>query len=94
MTYRVTKEKLKARLDWVNDALVNKREAYTMTDDGLRANAGTITLDWAYGGVRVCRMVGPGGGETDLSSRGNMREAAVFLDAMLIGINIARGKTK
>ena len=91
---RMTKEKLKTRLDWVNDALGNPREAYTMMDDGLRANVGTITLDWAYGGVRVCRMVGPGGGETDLSLRGNMRDAATFLDAMLIGINIARGKTK
>ena len=91
---RMTKAKLKARLDWVNDALGNARDAYTMTDEGLRANVGTITLDWAYGGVRVCRMVGPGGGETDLSLRGNMREAATYLDAMLAGINIANGKTK
>jgi len=91
---RMTKAKLKARLDWVNDALGNASEAYTMTEDGLRANVGTITLDWAYGGVRVCRMVGPGGGETDLSLRGNMREAATYLDAMLTGINIAKGKTK
>lgn len=88
---RMTKEKLKTRLDWVNDALGEPREAYTITDDGLRVNAGVVTLDWAYGGVRVCRMVGPGGGETDLSLRGNMRDAAAFLDA---GINIARGKAK
>jgi hypothetical protein len=91
---RMTKNKLKARLDWVNDALGLPREAYSMTSEGLRANVGTVTLDWCNGGVRVCRMVGPGGGETDLSMRGNMREAATYLDAMLTGINIARGKKK
>jgi hypothetical protein len=91
---RMTKAKLKFRLDLVNDALGNSREAYTQTPDGLRPNDGTITLDWAYGGVRVCRMVGPGGGETDLSPRGNMRDAATYLDAMLTGINIARGGRK
>lgn len=87
---RMTKARLKARLDRINDALGNDREAYTMTADGLRANVGTITLDWAYGGVKVCRMVGPSGGETDMSMRGTMREAATYLDAMLTGINIAR----
>jgi hypothetical protein len=69
-------------------------EAYTRTADGFRANAGTITLDWAYGGVRVCRIVGSTGGETDLSLRGTMRDAATYLDAMLVGINIANGKRK
>jgi|OM-RGC.v1.031574757 hypothetical protein len=94
MAERMTKTKLKFKLDLVNDALGNSRESYTMTDEGLRANVGTITLDWAYGGVRVCRMVGPGGGETDLSMRGTMREAATYLDAMLTGINIERGCRK
>lgn len=88
---RMTKARLKARLDRVNDALGNDREAYTMTADGLRANSGTITLDWAYGGVKVCRMVGPSGGEMNLSMQGTMRDAATYLDAMLTGINIARG---
>ena len=84
---RMTKARLKARLDRVNDALGNDREAYTMTADGL---VGTVTLDWAYGGVKVCRMVGHSGGETDLSMRGTMRDAATYLDAMLTGINTAR----
>jgi len=87
---RMTKAKLKARLDLVNDALGNDHEAYTMTADGPRANVGTITLDWCYGGVKVCRMVGPSGGEMNLSMHGTMREAATYLDAMLTGINIAR----
>jgi hypothetical protein len=91
---RIKKADLKRRLDRVNDALGNPMEAYTMTEEGFRANAGTITLDWAYGGVRVCRIAGPTGGETDLSLRGTMRETATYLDAMLVGINIANGKTK
>lgn len=91
---RMTKKRLKLKLDIVNDALGNEREAYTMTENGPRANVGTITLDWAYGGVRVCRMTGPGGGETDLSLRGSMREAFDYLDAMETGICIAKEKRK
>lgn len=91
---RMTKDRLRHRLDLVNDALGNGTEAYTLTDNGIRANDGVITLDFAYGGVRVCRIVGSGGGETDLSLRGTMREAATYLDAMLTGINISRGKRK
>lgn len=88
---RITKTQLIARVDWVNDALGNDRAPYTMTEDGLRANVGTVTLDWAYGGVRVCRIVGEQGGEADLSPRGTMRQAADYLDAMLTGIRMARG---
>ena len=91
---RIKKAYLKRKLDLVNNALGNPMEAYTMTEAGFRANVGAIKLDWAYGGVRVCRIVGPTGGETDLSLRGTMREAATYLDAMLVGINIANGKTK
>lgn len=91
---RMTKDRLRHKLDLVNDALGNVTEAYTLTDNGVRANVGVITLDFANGGVRVCRIVGPGGGETDLSLRGTMREAATYLDAMLTGINISRGKRK
>lgn len=89
---RMTKDRLRHKLDLVNDALGNGHDAYTRTDNGIRANVGVITLDFAHGGVRVCRIVGPGGGETDLSLRGTMRDAATYLDAMLTGINIARGK--
>ena len=91
---RMTKDRLRHKLDLVNDALGSVSEAYTLTDSGVRANVGVITLDFAYGGVRVCRIVGSGGDETDLSLRGTMRDAANYLDAMLTGINIARGKRK
>jgi hypothetical protein len=91
---RIKKADLKRRLDLVNDALGNPREAYTKTEEGLRANVGVIKLDWAYSGVQVCRIVGHTGGESDLSLRGTMREAATYLDAMLVGINIANGKRK
>jgi hypothetical protein len=91
---RIKEADLKRRLDLVNNALGNPMEDYTRTEEGLRANVGVIKLDWAYGGVRVCRIVGHTGGEIDLSLRGTMRDAATYLDAMFVGINIAKGKTK
>ena len=91
---RMTRKRLQMYLDRVNDALGQERIPYVQTDSGVTANVGTVTLDFAYGGVRVCRIVGPGGGETDLSLRGTMRDAATYLDAMLTGINISRGKRK
>lgn len=87
---RMTKAKLKTRLDWVNDALGVPRDPWVKTENGFQAVEGVIVLDWAYGGVRVCRMCGPSGGQSDLSPRGNMRQAAEYLEAMLEGIRLAR----
>lgn len=87
---RMTKAKLQTRLDWVNDLLGLPREPWVKTENGLQSIDGVIVLDWAYGGVRVCRIHGTGGAQSDLSPRGNMRQAAEYLDAMLQGIRLAR----
>jgi hypothetical protein len=48
-------------------------------------NDGTFVLDWAYGGVRLSQMC-KGGGERDISGRGNMRECYDYMSAMLAGV--------
>jgi len=90
---RMTNKRLYMKLDMVNYAFGFEREAYCKDSDGqLRAHTGTLVLDFAYGGVRVSRLCGPGGGERDLSPRGTMREAFDYLDAMETAVNIMRGK--
>jgi hypothetical protein len=85
---RITKSMLISRLDALNDALDLPREPYAAERDangGLQSNDGTFVLDWAYGGVRLSRMVA-GGGERDISGRGTVRECYTFINAMLAGI--------
>lgn len=92
MTYRITKAQLENSLAVLNDALGMEQEVYASERDsrgGLVANAGTFVLDWAYGGVSVCRMA-RGGGQSTVSARGTIREAHTYISAMLNGIRYAK----
>ena len=40
---------------------------------------GALTLDCSYGGYKVAQIINAGGGQTDLSNRGNISETYYFL---------------
>lgn len=84
---RITVTHLRARVEALNDLFGYPREPYAPERDargGLTANAGTFTLDGAYGGWRLCRMC-PSGGERDLTPRGTVRETYDAINAFIAG---------
>ena len=77
MPDRITIKHLRAAVDRLNDLFGYPRDAYVAERDaqgGLTANAGTFTLDCAYGGYRLCQMCA-GGGERDITGRDTARNA-------------------
>lgn len=73
---RMTDKRLKNALEALNVATGNPVEAYSKDSEGrLQSNIGHYCLDYAYGGVRLVRMVNTGGAQTDITGRGTKREA-------------------
>ena len=75
MPERVTLQRLGDAVDRLNDVFGYPRDAYLESHDDkgwLVANAGTFTLDAAYGGYRLCQMC-RGGGERDITGRDTAR---------------------
>ena len=92
MKNAITNKQLESALKRLNDSLGLAHSAYKEERDargGLVANAGTYVLDYAYGGVSLCRMC-EGGGQSTVSSRGSKRECYIYIQAMLDGIRAAR----
>ena len=82
---RMSKSTLKALVNQLNDSAGMNRRAYTKDERGhYQPNPGTYTLDWAYGGVRLAQMC-EGGGQRDLTPRGNMRETYNAIQWLLLG---------
>lgn len=68
---RTTKAELVGAVNHLNHLLDKTPDAYTKGADGkYRANPGTYTLDWSYGGVRLDRITNEGGGVSTISHRG------------------------
>lgn len=89
---RITEAMLDSKLADLNAALDLPLDPYAPERDAqgkLVANAGTFVLEWAYGGVMLCRMCA-GGGQSSISGRGTKRECYTFISAMLAGIYAAR----
>lgn len=92
---RITIKHLRHVVALLNDAAGAAREPYTRDDEGrFRANVGTFTIDRAYGGFRLERIVTEGGGARDISPRGTAREVYEFINGMLEGIEVAREVTR
>lgn len=51
---------------------------------------GNYTLDCAYGGYRLCRIVNAGGGQRDITLRGTARETYDCIRAFIAGVEAAR----
>lgn len=85
MTDRVTKAQLRGLVDRINAAFGMPLEAWERDGSGYRSIPGVFTLDIAYGGYRLCRIVGEGGGETDITPRLPAGQAYVAMRAFLEG---------
>lgn len=79
MSSRITQAHIDAKVDTVNSLL------------GVQyPEVGAIYLYMAYGGVSVAETINEHGGIRQLTGIGTKREAATFLDGMIIGIREAK----
>ncbi len=91
MTDRITNRNLEAVVARINRTFNEKEEAYTREPDGtFHANIGTFTLDGAYGGVALFRIMNEGGGVTDVLRTGHTTKRNLYdqLFAFLAGVEL------
>ena len=87
MNRQVTKQDLQKVLDAINSAAGQKLEPWYLGSDGRwYANIGTYVLDWAIGGVKLCRLDNKSGGVSDVTLRGTKRETYERMQAFLDGL--------
>ena len=94
MSNRITIKHLCSKVDTLNDIFGYAREPYATERDSngnLTTNAGTFTLDCAYGGYRLCQMCN-GGGERDITGRASARETHDLISAFIKGAMMMRAK--
>lgn len=73
MTGRITKEILRKKVENINNSL--------------NLTTGRYTLEYAYGGVRLCKYVNEHGGLSDCSERVNNATMAIILDTLYNSIH-------
>jgi len=86
---RITKDNLEGSVRTLNRLTKSPETQYTRNKQGkLSANIGNYHLDWAYGGVRLNRMVSVGGGIKVISpfGFGTKRELYVFINGCIEAI--------
>jgi hypothetical protein len=93
MSNRITEANLKGMCDTLNRITNSPMEQYTKTETGYKANPLNYHLDFAYGGVKLCRMCNEGGGVNDISSGyGTKRELWDWMQAYLRGIELGKSQ--
>ncbi len=91
---RITQKSLGYLVDRINKATNSPEKSYTRNGQkgkreiGFTPNIGNYHLDYAYGGVKIVRMVNEGGGITDISRNGfgTKRELYNWMQAFLAGL--------
>ena len=95
MSNRITTKDLENMLDRINDAAGTGHEGtskgWILQEDGTqKCNVGAYVLDWAYGGVRLSRLMNESGGESDITQRGTKRETYYMMHSFLLGFHAAK----
>jgi hypothetical protein len=87
MTNRITIKQLDSRVETLNDLFGYEPEPYgPRGEDGRHTiNVGTFVLDINGQGSRLCQMVGPQGGQRDLTLRGTARQTYEAIGAFITG---------
>jgi hypothetical protein len=87
MTNRITIKHLDSKVETLNDLFGYEPEPYgPKGEDGRHTvNVGTFVLDINGQGSRLCQMVGPQGGQRDLTLRGTARQTYEAIDAFITG---------
>ncbi len=96
MADRITQKDLEYQVKRINEKTNSPETPYTRNgkkgkrEAGFTANIGNYHLDYAYGGVKLVRMVSDGGGITMVSRSGfgTKRELYNWMSAFLAGIAI------
>ena len=85
---RIIQKDLEYLVGRINEITGSPSKPYTKTETGFLANIGNYHLDYAYGGVKLSRMVNPGGGITNISDMGfgTKRELYNWMRAFLAGL--------
>lgn len=86
---RITQKDLECLRDRINVATGSPMAAYTKQADGTyKGNIGHYCLDYAYGGVKLERLVSEGGGVETITTGGygTKRELYGLMQAFLAGI--------
>lgn len=79
---RITDADLNRRIDTVNSLLGFEDPRYP--------TPGTVVLYSAYGSTAVHMVMSPEGGQSELHSLGTKREAFLFLNGLIKGLDMAR----
>lgn len=87
MTHRTTVKTLRSLVDILNDYCEMPRVAWVRDADGSsRSIEGVYVLDCSYGGYRLARIVGPTGGERDITPRYGAAVTADLIRAYMNGL--------
>lgn len=87
---RITQKDLEWQVKRINKATKSPTAPYTRTDGKTTGNIGNYHLDYAYGGVKLVRMVSDGGGIEEISRDGfgTKRQLYSWLQAFLAGLAV------
>ena len=79
----VKQKDLEKMVSLINTLTESPKKPYSKDENGeFQANLGNYHLDFAYGGVRLCRMT-ESGGSPDISDRHTKKELKIFLSGFL-----------
>jgi hypothetical protein len=95
MPTRITDKDLAGVVARINRTTGSPMDAYVRDESGRQVGQiGCYFLSHAYGGVSLHRMVGTGGGVSDVFSRGHVpkRELYECMHAFLRGFDAAKGE--
>ena len=98
---RITQKDLEYLVKRINEVTDSPLSSYTRNgkkgkrEVGFTANIGNYHLDYAYGGVKLGRMVSEGGGVTNISDMGfgTKRELYNWMRAFLAGLEFNKTET-
>ena len=96
MAYRTTVKTLRTLVGRLNEISGNPTTAWVAREDGkgCRAVVGCYVLDCAYGGYRLCQIVGENGGERDITPRYGASVQADLIRAYMAGVYSAQSEIR
>lgn len=89
---RIKEKDLEMLIDRVNKEMDFPEKPYIETDKGYEPAPENIHLDFAYGGVSVEQMLKSSGVEKVLHGYHTKKEAHLFLQGLVKGIELAKNK--
>ena len=91
---RIKQKDLEMLVDRINEATDSPMASYRRTNDGtpFPSNIDNYHLDYAYGGVKLSRMVSTGGAIRNISTGGygTKRELYEWMTAFLAGLSTSK----